>query len=122
MAKYDIQILPDRQGVVEFQVMGKSADTGLMLLQRLYALLFSTQTEQYRGGAFGYDLMMFLEGGNRPSDPMLTSMLGISCTAAVQALDPEDRALVQAFTAQSVDGDIFCTLTLTDGTRITGAI
>ena len=117
----DLKIISDDSGAVDFSVFGKSEDTGLMLLQRLYILLLSDTTTQYRGGT-GYTLLNFLEGGNIPNDGTMNSMLAISCSNAVNMLDDEDRANIASFSGQSTDGNVVLTLTLADGTTVKGAI
>lgn len=117
----DLKIISDESGAVDFSVLGKSEDTGLMLLQRLYVLLLSDQTTQYRGGN-GYTLLNFLEGGNIPNDGTLNSMLAISCSNAVNMLDEADRSNIASFSGQSTDGNVILTLTLADGTTVKGAI
>lgn len=117
----DLKIISDDSGAVDFSVLGKSEDTGLMLLQRLYILLLSDTTTQYRGGT-GYTLLNFLEGGNIPNDGTMNSMLAISCSNAVNMLDDEDRDNIASFSGQSTDGNVVLTLTLADGTTVKGAI
>lgn len=117
----DLKIISDDSGAVDFSVLGKSEDTGLMLLQRLYILLLSDTTTQYRGGT-GYTLLNFLEGGNIPNDGTMNSMLAISCSNAVNMLDDEDRTNIASFSGQSTDGNVVLTLTLADGTTVKGAI
>lgn len=46
----DILMIPDQSGDVSFSVVGEQADTGLALLQRLYVIILSDNSEAYRGG------------------------------------------------------------------------
>ena len=121
MAK-DIQIVPAKSGEITLDLLGKSEDNGLLLLQRLYVLMLSDLSSDYRGGAFGNALLAFLEGGNTPPDTVLTSMLGVACAAAVLGLDAADRALVSSFSAVAINGDIQATLKLSNGTTLTGIL
>jgi len=118
----DIRIIPQTSGEVIFSVYGTSEDTGLMLLQRLYILLLSDQSDGYRGGSDSYSLLRFTEGGNIPPDAVLDSILNICCALALRALDDSDRELIQSFYGSSEEGKITCTLTLKDGTTISGAL
>lgn len=119
---YDLQIVPQKQGEITFNVIGKSADTGLLLLQRLYILMLTDQSTAYRNAGSGYALINLLQGGNIPADPVLDSILAICCSNAVSALDASDKQLVSSFVGKGVSGVITCTLKLKDGTTITGTI
>lgn len=119
----DLQIIPAEEGDVEFYPRGASEDTGLMLLQRLYVMLFSDQTESYREGDGGYTLWNFIEGGNIPVKPIFDSVLATSCASAVNMLDAEDRAVIASFSGEGFqDGSALLTLTLTDGTTVKGRL
>lgn len=118
----DIQIIPQRDGEVQFHVLGKSGDTGLMLLQRLYVLLLSDQDSTYRAADSSYSLLGFLEGGNRPADGVMNSILAVCCSTAYSMLDKADRDQIGSFTGVSVDGVVTCTLELRDGTTVTGVL
>ena len=121
MAK-DMQIVPAKSGEITLDLLGNSEDSGLMLLQRLYVLMLSDLSSDYRGGSFGNALLAFLEGGNTPPDGVLTSMLSVACAAALLGLDADDRSLVSSFSASAVDGAIQATLKLADGTTLTGTL
>lgn len=118
----DIRLIPEDSGEVSFTVEGTSDDTGLLLLQRLYVLLLTDTSEAYRGGEEGYSLLQFIYGGNIPSAGVLDAMLAISCASALKLLDPEDRELITSFKGESINGEVICTLELTDGTTIKGKI
>lgn len=118
----DIQIITDREGEVKFDVYGSSEDTGLMLLQRLYVLLMSDQDSSYRAPGAAYSLLAFLDGANFPGDGAMNSILAICCSNAVSMLDSEDRARIQSFVGLCTNGLMTCTLKLTDGTTIKGAL
>ena len=120
--KYDIQITPGESGDVLFSVRGKAPDTGLMLLQRLYVLLFSPRGKGYRGGGIEYDLLALLEGANTPTDEELNALLALGCAYALEGLDDEDRALVDSFTCSASGGAVSCTLVLSEGTTIEGQL
>ena len=92
-----------------------------MLLQRLVTLMLAG-VGAYRGGYQNYDLLSFIDGGNRPPDGVLNAVLAVCCALAVRGLDDSDRALVRAFRGVSVDGKIECTLELSDGIISTGVI
>lgn len=115
----DIQIIPNSQGDVHFQIVGSADDSGIMLLQRLYVLLLSSP-DGFRNNGSG-NLLGFLEGANTPSDGALTSLIAISCVDALDALDAEDRARVANFTGESINGDLVFTLDFTDGTTLKGS-
>lgn len=118
----DIQIITDKEGEVKFDVHGSSEDTGLMLLQRLYVLLMSDQDSSYRPANASYSLLAFLDGANFPGDGAMNAILAICCSNAVSMLDAADRARITSFNGQCVDGLMTCTLKLTDGTTIKGAL
>lgn len=118
----DIQIITDREGTVTFDVYGDSEDTGLMLLQRLYVLLMSDQDSSYRAQNASYSLLAFLDGANFPGDGAMNAILAICCSNAVSMLDSADRARIQSFIGLCRNGVMTCTLTLTDGTTIKGAL
>ena len=118
----DVQILPAKQGDIQFTVRGASDDTGLMLLQRIYILMLSAQGEAYRKATQGYSLLDFIEGGNVPNDNVMTSVLAIVCATVLSSLDSDDRALVASLTGYGEDGVAHITLKLTDGTTITGEL
>lgn len=116
----DLLIIPDKSGKVEFDVYGSQEDSGLLLLQRLYVLMF-TQGSGLRP-AGGFDLLSFAEGANQPPDDVLNSMLALCCSTALSRLDEEDRSNVRSFTGTSKDGIITCTLELADGTTVEGRL
>ena len=119
----DLQIIPADEGDVAFYPRGESDDTGLMLLQRLYILLFSDPSIGYRQGDGGYTLWNFLEGGNIPSKQVFDSILATSCASAVNMLDDSDKALVQSFSGEGFDdGSAIFTLTLRNGTTVKGKL
>lgn len=119
----DLRITPDDSGDVMFQPYGESQDTGLMLLQRLYVMLFSDPTIGYRTGDGGYTLWNFMEGGNIPSKEIFDSVLAMCCSSAVTMLDTPDRELIASFTASGeTDGSAVFTLTLRDGTTVKGKL
>jgi hypothetical protein len=119
---YDVQIIPAEDGQVPFNVLGKSDDTGLMLLQRLYLMMLADQDSSYRSMDTAYSLLRFLEGANQPEDGVMNSILAVCCTVALSMLDESDRELISTFTGISENGVITCTLVLTDGTAVAGAI
>lgn len=119
----DVQIIPMSTGQFEFKVYGKSADTGLMLLQRLYMMLLCDQDSPYRvQNISSYSLLGFLEGANKPTDGVMNSILAVCCSTAVYMLDKADSTLIDSFTGVSVDGAVTCTLVLKDGTTVSGAL
>lgn len=118
----DIQIIPYKTGEVLFHVIGKSDDTGLMLLQRLYMLMLSDQDSSYRSSGSSYSLLKFLEGANKPTDGVMNSILAVCCSAAVAMMDKSDQDCIDSFTGVSVDGAVTCTLVLKDGTTVSGAL
>jgi hypothetical protein len=116
----DLLIIPDTNGRVEFEVRGRSEDTGLLLIQRLYVLLFTGPTEAFRDSGGG--LSGFLEGANIPDVDSFNALLAVSVSGALNALEPEDRARVDSFTAKFDGESISCTLKLTDGTTVNGIL
>ena len=120
--KKDLRIIPDEAGTVVFDVHGKQEDTGLALLQRLYILLLSDLSTEYRGSASDYSILQFIEGSNRATDEALNALLAISCANAIAALDEEDRDNISAFSGVGEGENIVLTLTLKDGTTISGVI
>ena len=119
----DLRIIPDTNGEVAFYPRGESEDTGLMLLQRLYVMIFSDPSIGFRLGNGGYTLWSFLEGANIPSKSVFDTLLATACTSAVNMLDPADQALISSFTAEgSTDGSAIFTLTLQDGTTVKGKL
>ena len=119
----DLQIIPADEGHVEFYPRGASEDTGLMLLQRLYVMLFCDQSEGYRTGDGGYTLWDFLNGGNIPPKQVFDSILATSCASAVNMLDDEDRDLIESFSGEGTsDGSAILTLVLEDGTTVKGKL
>ena len=120
--KHDIQIVPGTSGAVEFSILKKANDSGLLLLQRLYVLMFSNTETGYRGGDSGVDLLELLNGANEMPDDAMNAMLNLAATYAVLALDQEDRDKVASFDCVCLDGEITSTLELTDGTTLEGSI
>ena len=116
----DLLIIPAESGPVEFEVRGRSEDSGLLLLQRLYVLLFTGPAEAYREEGGG--LSGFLEGANIPDVDVFNALLAVSASGALNALDSEDRKNVSSFTAVFDGETINCTLKLTDGTTVNGAL
>jgi hypothetical protein len=117
-----MMIVPDGPGDVTFEVRGRSEDTGLMLLQRLYVLMFSVSGSEYRGGRPGTDLLALMEGANTPPDVVMNQLLALCRSAALSALDRVDRERIASFSCVSSDGIILATLTLTDGTTVKGVL
>lgn len=119
----DLRITPDTSGEVVFQPYGESQDTGLMLLQRLYVMIFSDPAIGYRTGDGGYTLWNFMEGGNIPNKELFDSVLAMCCSSAVSMLDPTDQELIASFTASGeTDGSAVFVLTLRDGTTVKGKL
>ena len=119
----DLRIIPDDSGTVTFYPRGESDDTGLMLLQRLYVMIFSDPSIGFRLGDGGYTLWSFLEGANIPSKEVFDTLLATACSSAVNMLDPDDQAHISSFTAEgSTDGSAIFTLTLQDGTTVKGKL
>lgn len=118
----DIQIIPDTSGTFVPDILGSSQDTGLMLLQRLWVMLFADHGSAYRGGRQSVELLSFLDGGNIPSDAVLNALLVPAAAAAVASLEDEDRALIDSFVCTGASGDIVGTLRLKDGTTINGKL
>lgn len=121
MAK-DVLMIPDKTGVVNFDITGSSEDTGLLLLQRLYVMLLSDPRTGYRDSDGGQTLLRFLDGGNIPLDSIMNTYLALGCSTAVSMLDEEDRNKIESFTGYSENGVITCTLELVDGTTIQGQL
>lgn len=119
----DLQIIPAESGDVSFYPRGESEDTGLMLLQRLYVMIFSDGSTGYRQGDGGYTLWNFMEGGNIPPKQVFDSILATSCASAMNMLDESDRALIRNFSGEGFeDGTALFTLTLQDGTTVKGKL
>lgn len=119
----DIRIIPDESGRVSMEVYGKSSDTGLMLLQRLYTIMLSgTGDDMYRNQQVS--LVDLLEGANMPSVGHLNSIIALACATALKQLDEEDRILIESFrgTYNTATGGMGFTLQLVDGTTIEGTI
>lgn len=119
---YDVQIIPGTSGEVVFSVRGKATDSALLLLQRLYVLLFSNMSGAYRGGDAGVDVLELLDGANVLADEALEALLNMAATYALSALDQEDRDMIESFDCVCVDGRIISTLEMTDGTVLEGSI
>ena len=117
----DIQILPVKDGEFVFTVLGKSDDTGFMLLQRVFTLLLTTN-DAYRPSTASTTLLKFLEGANYPPDGVMDSVIAVCCSQVLSQLDDSDRARIASLTGMFVEKKIQCTLTFTDGTKLTGAI
>lgn len=117
----DILMIPDQSGDVSFSVVGEQADTGLALLQRLYVIILSDNSEAYRGGT-GFSLLQFAEGANTPPDSVLNSMLAIACANARNQLDAEDARHVLSFSGTALNSNITFVLELTDGTTVKGIL
>ena len=118
----DVIMIPDKPGEVNFAITGAYEDTGLLLLQRLYVMLLSDPRTGYRNSDGGQTLLKFLDGSNIPVDSIMDTYLALGCQTAVSMLDKEDRALISSFTGQTIDGKIYCTLKLKDGTTIQGLL
>ena len=119
----DLRITPDESGEVTFLPYGESQDTGLMLLQRLYVMIFSDPSIGYRLGDGGYTLWSFMDGGNIPSKEVFDSVLAMCCSSAVNMLDSSDQELISSFTATGeTDGSAVFTLVLQDGTTVKGKL
>ena len=123
MPKRDLQILKNAsEPNITFSLLGASTDTGLMLLQRLYVLLFSELDSGFRDGPDGYSLLQFIQGGNIPDTGTFEAILAVATAAAVRALDPEDIELVNAFDGTIVNGEILCVLELKDDLTMEGPL
>lgn len=119
----DLRIIPENSGDVVFAPYGESQDTGLMLLQRLYVLMFSDPSIGYRLSDGGYTLWSFLDGGNIPSKQVFDSVLAMCCATALKMLEESDQALISSFTAEgNTDGSAVFTLVLQDGTTLKGKL
>lgn len=116
----DLLIIPETSDVVTFEVRSGRNDSGLLLLQRLYVLLFTGSSEDYRTG--GGNLSGFLEGANMPDIASFNALLAVCASSALRALDQDDRANISSFTA-TYDGEVInCTLKLIDGTTVNGTL
>ena len=123
MTLKDIRIIPTESGDVDFNIYkDKGEDSGLMLLQRLYVLLFNRSSEEYVEGAMSGGLLDLLDGVNTPPDGLVNSILSVACAVAVRSLDESDAKAVDSFTGSCVDGVVTVTLQLQDGTTLTGVI
>lgn len=118
----DLRIIPQESGPVTFKLYEESGDSGYMLLQRLYRMLLTTSSDAYRDSTNSTMLLSFLEGGNILPDDAMNSVLAIACSDAVNALDSTDIDYIQSFVGTSENGEIFLTLTLTDGTTLKGQL
>ena len=122
-AMKDLQIIPAEEGEVNFFPRGESEDIGLMLLQRLYVLIFSDPSRGYRQGDGGFTLWNFMQGGNIPTKDVFDSILATCCASALSMLDESDRKLVSSFTGEGYeDGSAAFTLTLQNGTTVKGKL
>lgn len=120
----DLRIIPEGSCEVEFSVYGAAQDTDIhMLLQRIYTLLLTSteSSDGYRESAM-VGLLDFLHGGNMPQDDDLTGTLSLACADILTKLDDEDRMLIDSLTCVCEDGVATFTLTLEDGTTVTGSI
>lgn len=118
----DIRIVPDSSGKVTFDLYDSQEDTNLALLQRLYVLLLSDLSSEYRGGSTDYSILQFMEGSNMATKEVLDAILAISCSNAVAALDDYDKENISSFSGTSDGENIELVLTLKDGTTISGVI
>ena len=118
----DVRIIPDVSGPVTFKIEGQSEDTGLLLLQRLYVMLFSDPATGFRDSNGGQTLLTLLDGCNIPPDDVMNQFLTLSCTTAVSMLDAADRKNIKSFTGKCTDGKVVCTLVLADGTTVRGQL
>ena len=118
----DLLMIPAESGRVQFSITGKSPDTGLRLLQRLYVMLLSDPQNPYRDSDGGPTLLNFLEGANIPSDAIMNTYLALGCATAVSMLDAVDVQNIASFTGACEDGVITCTLVLADGTTVKGQL
>lgn len=117
----DLQIIPaESVESVDFRILGSRQDDPVMLLQRLYVLLFSNSGTGYRDGDGTGALLDYMAGGNTPEKQELDSLLVLACAEALDRLDQEDRDIIESFTGEaSEDGvSIQLELVLTDGTVI----
>ena len=114
--------MPEESGTVVFDIYGRQYDTGLALLQRLYVLLLSNLSSEYRGSTSDYSILQFLEGSNMATDESLNALLAISCANAVASLDQADKDEISSFNGVGNGESITFTLTLRDGTTISGVI
>lgn len=119
----DLKLITDDNGDVSFFPRGESDDTGLMLLQRLYVMIFSDPSIGYRLSQGGYTLWSFMQGGNIPSTQIFNTVLSMCCSSALEMLDSSDRANISSFTAKGAeDGSAIFTLVLQDGTTVKGKL
>ena len=118
----DVLLIPDISGPVTFTIKGDSEDTGLLLLQRLYVMLFTDPNTGYRDSDGGQTLLTLLDGYNTPPDSIMNSYLNIGCATAVSMLDASDKNNIKSFTGTCTDGKIVCTLVLADGTTVKGQL
>lgn len=117
----DIQILPMKEGEFNMEVLGAADDSGLMILQRVFTLLLSTD-DAYREGAAGNTLLSFMQGGNYPEEGIMNSYIAACCGAVLTQMDADDRDRIESLSGLFQDGKIECTLEFTDGTTLTGVI
>ena len=118
----DVLMIPDKSGPVDFTIKGASQDTGLLLLQRLYVMLFSDPNVGFRDSDGGQTLLTLLDGSNIPPDSVMNSYLQIGCSTAVSMLDASDKTNIKSFTGTCTDGKVTCTLILADGTTVKGQL
>ena len=118
----DVLIIPDVSGPVTFSIKGSSEDTGLLLLQRLYVMLFTDPSTGYRDSDGGQTLLTLLDGYNTPPDAIMNSYLNIGCATAVSMLDASDKSNIKSFTGNCTNGVVVCTLVLADGTTVKGRL
>jgi len=114
----DLLVIPEESGTVELEVRGRREDSKLMLLQRLYVLLFTGPSEPFRKSGGG--LSGFLAGANMPDIDAFNALLAICASSAVGSLDTEDREQVSAFSVIYDGETINCSLKFKDGTIING--
>ena len=119
----DLLIIPDSSGPVDFTLRGGREDDALMLLQRLYVILFSDNTGLYRDPDAGATLYPMLGSGNIPDTAAMDSQLALACGSALASLDEDDVEQISSFTGYSTeDGRFIFTLELNDGTVVSGGI
>lgn len=119
----DLQIIPNISGPVIFSVRTAADDDDIMLLQRLYILLLSDNTGQYRASGDFPTFMAMLEGGNVPNITTINLWLDIACKGVLSLLAAEDRARISQLTGSSDDGEtIKLTLILNNGNVLTGTV
>ena len=118
--KYDISISDPSKSDVEFSILGKSQDSPYMLFQRVWVLLLC--------GGSGYrktstvDLLELIRGKNQIQDQALDSILAVACAAVMNNLDSEDRQKISNLAGTCKNGKILLTLTLSDGTKLSGSL